>query len=105
MTDYKLGEETKVRMETMCRTNDGFEISEVDLQLRGPGDMEGTRQSGVIDLKVADLAKDQAILAAANQVAEKILSSDPGLRTPENQIIRFELANLAKRKADWSRIS
>lgn len=105
MTDYKLSDETKVRMETMCRTNDGFEISEVDLQLRGPGDMEGTRQSGVIDLKVADLAKDQAILAAASQVAEKILSSDPELTAPENQLIRFELNNQAKRKADWSRIS
>jgi ATP-dependent DNA helicase RecG len=105
MTDYKLGEETKVRMETMCRTNDGFEISEVDLQLRGPGDLEGTRQSGVLDLKVADLAKDQAILAAASQVAEKILSSDPELSAPENQIIRFELNDQAKRKADWSRIS
>ena len=105
MTDYKLGEETKVRMETMCRTNDGFEISEVDLQLRGPGDLEGTRQSGVLDLKVADLAKDQAILAAASQVAEKILTSDPELSAPENQIIRFELNDQAKRKADWSRIS
>lgn len=105
MTDYKLSDETKIRMETMCRTNDGFEISEVDLQLRGPGDMEGTRQSGVIDLKVADLGKDQAILAAANQVAEKILQSDPGLALPENQIIRFELNDRAKRKADWSRIS
>lgn len=105
MTDYKLGEDTKLRMETMCRTNDGFEIAEVDLQLRGPGDMEGTRQSGVIDLKVADLAKDQPILAAANQVAEKILTSDPELKAPENQIIRFELSDQAKRKADWSRIS
>lgn len=105
MTDYKLSEETKVRMETMCRTNDGFEISEVDLQLRGPGDMEGTRQSGVIDLKVADLAKDQAILAAANQVAEKIMSSDPDLLAKENELIRFELNDRAKRKADWSRIS
>lgn len=105
MTDYKLGEDSRLRMETMCRTNDGFEIAEVDLQLRGPGDMEGTQQSGVVDLKVADLAKDQAILAAANQVAEKILSSDPGLNTPENAIIRFELSDRAKRKADWSRIS
>lgn len=105
MTDFKLGEDTRVRMETMCRTNDGFEISEVDLQLRGPGDMEGTRQSGVIDLKVADLAKDQAILAAANQVAEKVLASDPQLAGEENRIIRFELNDRSKRKADWSMIS
>jgi len=105
MTDFKLGEDSRTRMETMCRTNDGFEISEVDLQLRGPGDMEGTRQSGVIDLKIADLAKDQAILAAASQVAEKILESDPKLETPPNQIIRFELAHQKNRKADWSRIS
>lgn len=105
MTDFKLGEDSRTRMETMCRTNDGFEISEVDLQLRGPGDMEGTRQSGVIDLKIADLAKDQAILAAASQVAEKILESDPKLETAPNQIIRFELAHQKSRKADWSRIS
>jgi len=105
MTDFKLGEDSRTRMETMCRTNDGFEISEVDLQLRGPGDMEGTRQSGVIDLKIADLAKDQAILAAASQVAEKILESDPKLETAPNQIIRFELAHQKNRKADWSRIS
>ena len=105
MTDFKLGEDSRTRMETMCRTNDGFEISEVDLQLRGPGDMEGTRQSGVIDLKIADLAKDQAILAAASQVAEKIWESDPKLETAPNQIIRFELAHQKNRKADWSRIS
>ncbi len=105
MTDFKLGEDSRTRMETMCRTNDGFEIAEVDLQLRGPGDMEGTRQSGIIDLKIADLAKDQPILAAANQVAEKILSSDPGLTLPENSLIRQELEERRKKKTDWSNIS
>lgn len=105
MTDYKLSEETKIRLETMCRTQDGFEISEVDLQLRGPGDLEGTRQSGVMDLKVADLAKDQPILAAASQVAEKVLLSDPNLTAQENILIRRELDEQKKRKTDWSVIS
>jgi ATP-dependent DNA helicase RecG len=105
MTDYKLSEETKIRIETMCRTQDGFEISEVDLRLRGPGDLEGTRQSGLMDLKVADLAKDQPILAAASQVAEKILLSDPNLNAPENILIRRELEEQKKRKTDWSEIS
>jgi ATP-dependent DNA helicase RecG len=105
MTDFKLGEDSRTRMETMCRTNDGFEIAEVDLQLRGPGDMEGTKQSGIIDLKIADLAKDQPILAAANQVAEKILASDPEMERPEHVIIRRELQERKKKKADWSNIS
>lgn len=105
MTDFKLGEDSRTRMDTMCRTNDGFEIAEVDLQLRGPGDMEGTRQSGIMDLKIADLAKDQPILAAANQVAEKILASDPEMERPEHVIIRRELQERKKKKADWSNIS
>ncbi len=65
MTDFKLSKETRTRLETMCRTNNGFEIAEVDLELRGPGDLTGTQQSGVMDLLIADLAKDGAILKEA----------------------------------------
>jgi ATP-dependent DNA helicase RecG len=105
MTDYKLSSEARVRMETMVRTNDGFEIAETDLKLRGPGDIEGTRQSGILDLKIADLAKDQKILAIANSYAVEILELDPGLAKPENAILRSELAQKAKNNTGWERIS
>lgn len=105
MTDYKLSSEARVRMETMVRTNDGFEIAETDLKLRGPGDIEGTQQSGVLDLKIADLAKDQKILAIANSFAVEILEADPGLSTPDNNILKSELAQKAKNNPGWERIS
>src|SRR5688572_30035895 len=76
MTGHKLSADTRLRMETMTRTNDGFEISEVDLKLRGPGDIEGTQQSGVMDLKLADLARDGQILQMARNAAQQILDED-----------------------------
>ncbi|MDV7395929.1 DNA helicase RecG, partial [Arthrospira platensis SPKY1] len=87
MTGHKLSEDSKTRIETMCRTNDGFEISEVDLKLRGPGDIMGTQQSGILDLKIADLVKDQEILSLARAKAFEILQKDPGLQLPENQVL------------------
>ncbi|KAA0989555.1 ATP-dependent DNA helicase RecG [Dyadobacter aurulentus] len=105
MTDYKISKDTKLRIETMCRTNDGFEIAEVDLQLRGPGDISGTQQSGLVDLLVANLAQDGEILKAARLSAEDILGRDPDLLQPAHQPIRLHLDNLKKEETNWSRIS
>jgi len=105
ITGYKISKETKLRIETMCRTNDGFEIAEVDLQLRGPGDLSGTQQSGLLDLLVANLAQDGEILKAARQSAEEILQSDPDLLQPVNQPIRAHIEHMGKEATNWSRIS
>ena len=92
-------------METMCRTQDGFEIAEVDLELRGPGDLMGTKQSGVLDLKVADLVKDRVLLEDARAVARKILNDDPGLDRTEHKLLRTGVNRLKAARPDWSRIS
>jgi ATP-dependent DNA helicase RecG len=105
ITDYKISKETKLRLETMCRTNDGFEIAEVDLQLRGPGDISGTQQSGLMDLLIANLAQDGEILKAARISAEAILNTDPDLESPENAPIKKHLSNMRKEETNWSRIS
>lgn len=105
MTDYKIAKETRTRIETMVRTNNGFEISEVDLSLRGPGDMAGTQQSGMLDLKVADLAKDGEILKYAREAAMEILDNDPDLQSAENTPIRHHIQNLRNNETNWSRIS
>jgi ATP-dependent DNA helicase RecG len=88
MSSQKLSREGKIRLETMVRTNNGFEISEIDLQLRGPGNIEGTQQSGVLDLKLADLATDQEILLLARKTVEEIFAHDPQLALPENLILQ-----------------
>ena len=105
MTDFKLSQDTRKRLETMCRTNNGFEISEVDLELRGPGDLTGTQQSGIMDLIIADLAKDGAILKEARLSAEAILDADPDLVTPPHAAIRGHLDSLRATDTNWSRIS
>ncbi len=105
MTGHKISAEARTRLETMCRTNDGFEIAEVDLQLRGPGDLAGVQQSGTLDLKIADLARDQQILMAAREAALAILENDPQLTHPENARIQSRIRELQRMKADWSRIS
>lgn len=105
MTGYKLSAEGKERIQTMVRTNDGFEIAEADLKLRGPGDIEGTRQSGILDLRIADIAKDGRILQTAREVAARILEEDPNLEKPENNPIRHYLEKNKKMLKGWSRIS
>ncbi len=105
MTSYKLGADTKLRLETMVRTNDGFEISEVDLRLRGPGDIQGTQQSGMLNLKLADLTKDGAILTLARHYANLILDEDPMLQKEENKLIAKELYSQEHQKTNWSKIS
>ena len=105
MTDHKLSKDTRLRIDTMVRTNNGFEISEVDLSLRGPGDMAGTQQSGMLDLKVADLAKDGEILKYAREAVMEILDNDPELESTENQPIKQHVNALRSNETNWSRIS
>ena len=105
MTGFKVTAEGRVRIETMVRTNDGFEIADVDLKQRGPGDLAGTQQSGVLDLLIADLAKDGEILTEARHVAEKLLEHDPQLMLPENDNIRQHILSLKNEDSNWSRIS
>ncbi len=104
MTGNKLSKEGKVRMETMVRTTDGFEISEVDLKLRGPGNLEGTQQSGILDLKLADLARDQLILQEARACVEQILSKDPQLDSFENKSLKNYIEN-NQTHLIWNKIS
>jgi ATP-dependent DNA helicase RecG len=92
-------------METMVRTNDGFEIAEVDLKLRGPGDLMGTQQSGVLNLQIADLVKDRDILNLARNYAVKILKEDAPLEKPINLILREVFMEISKRKNIWNYIS
>lgn len=106
VTGYKLTEETRKRIEIMVQTNDGFEIAEADLKLRGPGDLEGTQQSGVaFDLKIADIAKDGQLLQYVREIAERLLDDDPEGMKPENQIVWQQLKELRKKNVNWSVIS
>jgi len=105
MTSFKLSNDAKTRLETMVRTNDGFEISEVDLKLRGPGDMMGTQQSGVLQLKIADIMKDGDILKIARSYAWQILKQDPALKNLENIAIKNTYAQLTRYKNIWNYIS
>ena len=89
----------------MVRTNDGFEIAEVDLRLRGPGNLMGTQQSGVLNLKIADIVKDNDILKTARYYAIKLLKEDPGLEHPDNLVIRHAYRLLVKYKNIWNYIS
>jgi ATP-dependent DNA helicase RecG len=105
MTGDKVSKEAQKRMETMVQTNDGFEISEVDLQLRGPGDLMGTQQSGVLNLKISNLSKDGQIVTLARETAKKILSDDPKIEMPKNQILKNQIQRILKSKPNWGRIS
>ena len=106
MTGYKLSNEAKRRIGIMVETNDGFVIAEEDLRLRGPGDLEGTQQSGVpFDLKIANLARDGQIVQYARDIAEKILEEDPDLGKPENRLLKKMTETMHNRKFDWSVIS
>jgi len=105
MTSHKLSSDSKTRLETMTATNDGFEIAEVDLKLRGPGDIMGTQQSGVLNLKIADIVKDNQILKLARSHAMRILKEDPKLALDKNKVIRFTYSQVAKHKNIWNYIS
>jgi ATP-dependent DNA helicase RecG len=105
ITDYKLGQDSKVRIETMVRTNNGFEIAETDLKIRGPGDLMGTQQSGVLDLLIADLSKDTNLLQEAREKAIEVLNDDPELIKPVNAVIKTQIESMRKTVVNWSRIS
>ena len=106
VTTYKLTEETRKRLEIMVRTNDGFEIAEADLKLRGPGDLEGTQQSGIaFDLKIADIARDGQLLQYVRTIADEITDADPGGVLPENAILWQQLRALRKTNVNWAAIS
>ena len=106
VTGYKLVEETRKRLEIMVRTNDGFEIAEADLKLRGPGDLEGTQQSGIaFDLKIADIARDGQLLQYVRNVAEEVVDADPTGIRPENEILWRQLKALRKTHVNWASIS
>lgn len=105
MTNFKLGADSKKRIETMVKTNNGFEIAETDLQLRGPGDLMGTQQSGVLDLLIADLGKDGKILQQARECAINTLDTDPELKNPENSVIKTQIESMRNAAVNWSRIA
>ncbi|MEQ8362277.1 MAG: ATP-dependent DNA helicase RecG [Cyclobacteriaceae bacterium] len=105
VTDYKLSADSKIRLNTMVKTNNGFEIAETDLKLRGPGDLMGTQQSGALDLLIADLGKDGLLLQQARDAAAALLGADPSLDKPENKLIRMQIESLRKTAVNWSRIS
>jgi len=104
MTDFKISHEGRERIQTMVRTNNGFEIAEADLRLRGPGDLEGTQQSGILNLHIADLARDGRILQTAREIADRILDDDPVLQKPHHVVLRQELEKQKQHKG-WGRIS
>lgn len=105
MTGDKISKESIKRMETMVQSNDGFEISEVDLQLRGPGDLMGTQQSGVLDLKISNLARDGQIVTLAREAAKKLLEEDPQLLLPVHQSLKEAIRIILKKKPNWGRIA
>jgi ATP-dependent DNA helicase RecG len=104
MTSTKIGTEAKARLKIMTTTNSGFEIAEKDLEIRGPGEIEGTRQSGALNFRLADLVQDRAMLDAARELAETIINNDPLLESAENLRVRNYLVS-SKGKTPWSKIS
>ncbi|MEX0882815.1 MAG: ATP-dependent DNA helicase RecG [Cyclobacteriaceae bacterium] len=105
MSKYELSKESRVRLNTMVRTNNGFEIADVDLKLRGPGDLSGTQQSGITELKLGDLGKDGGILSQAREAAKNILATDPSFILEENRPILDQINRQKKHTLNWSRIS
>ncbi len=105
MSSHKLSREARLRLDTMVRTNDGFEIAEVDLKLRGPGNIEGTQQSGLMDLKLTNIAQDQEIIELARHAAQYFIEKDVNLALPEHADLLLFLRQNSKSKSNWSRIS
>ncbi len=106
ITPYEISSDTRKRMEIMTESNDGFVIAEADLKLRGPGDLEGTQQSGIpFDLRIADLVRDNAILFRAREIAEEVIDKDPHLEQPEHRVLKQQLDRLGGNRYEWGRIS
>tara|TARA_B100001113_G_C20838099_1_gene504128 strand:- start:264 stop:677 length:414 start_codon:yes stop_codon:yes gene_type:complete len=105
MTKIELSKESKKRMSTMVNSNDGFDIAEVDLELRGPGDLMGTQQSGELDLKISDLRKDGAIVTMAREAARKLINEDPEFQKEQNIRILKTIQLIITNKPDWGKIA
>jgi ATP-dependent DNA helicase RecG len=105
MTKDEFGKEARRRLETMCRTNDGFEIAEVDMEIRGPGDIMGTQQSGLPDLRMADIQKDKDLMITARYIAQRVLDVDAKLERDEHASLRNNLDRMLKDRPNWSQIS
>lgn len=106
ITPYEISSDTRKRMEIMTESNDGFVIAEADLKLRGPGDLEGTQQSGIpFDLRIADLVRDNAILFRAREIAEEVIDNDPQLALPDHRVLKQQLDRLGGNRYEWGRIS
>jgi ATP-dependent DNA helicase RecG len=105
MSGYKLSAEGRKRLEVMVSTSDGFVIAEEDLKLRGPGDLQGTKQSGLLDFKIASIVKDSDLMLRTRKLAEHLLEKDPQLNHDKNLVIRQELIKKFKGKANWGKIS
>jgi len=105
MSSYKLSADGKERLSTMVRTNDGFEIAEADLRLRGPGSIEGTQQSGIPDLKILNLVQDEPILRTARHLASTILEQDPNLEDKKHIPIYNQFKKISRKNKNWGRIS
>jgi ATP-dependent DNA helicase RecG len=106
VTGYKMTEDTRKRIEIMVQTNDGFEIAEADLKLRGPGDLEGTQQSGIaFDLKIADIVRDGQLLEFVRRIAADIVEKDPTGTDPQNDLLWQQLRALRKSNVNWAAIS
>jgi len=104
MSNHKLSNDGRKRLNTMVKTNNGFEIAEIDLELRGPGNIEGTQQSGILDLKLANLATDQQLLIQVRKIVEGIFEADPQLVNPEHQILHHSLQS-KEQGLSWDKIS
>ena len=104
MTDKTLQENSRIRIETMVRTTNGFEIADIDLKLRGPGDLMGTRQSGALDLLIADLSQDSDILKVAREEAMHLLERDPDFQSIENRCIKAQIESTKSKTMNWARI-
>lgn len=105
MSSYELSAEARKRISTMVRTNDGFEIAETDLKIRGPGDLQGTQQSGILELRIADISKDEKILKLARSIASDIIHKDPELTTEKNAILAHHLQHMDQLQQNWGLIS
>jgi ATP-dependent DNA helicase RecG len=105
MTSFKISDDAKIRLNTMVETSDGFKIAEVDLKLRGPGNLMGTQQSGVLNLKIADIVKDSQILKTARSFAIELLTVDPALKNAENNCVREAYLEISKNSTIWVNIS
>jgi len=105
MTGFELSKESKKRMQTMVESNDGFTIAEVDLKLRGPGDLMGTQQSGLLDLKISDLRKDGQIVILAREAARKLIQEDPKFELEKHRLIKKHIDKIILAKPDWGKIA